>query len=282
MNKNSMDFRDLKYYELSASNPLVIKLQQCKSKKLYHYTTADNSKSILESNLLWVSHSNYLDDKMEIRYISTVLDGVIEYLKKEKQLYDIGFNHQWFIYNTILKTLEAQRDEYKHGLSLIDGHIFLLSLTDNNDNKYLIEHYCNQQGTVLEFENKFNDILIDNKGVSVFLLAKVEYNLEKQMLLIIDDINEFYEEILNNFNDAPNGDYIKIIETIKYIICVKMFYYSVFFKHRKFSKEEEIRVAFLVENNNNQSIKFREVSDKKIPYIEIKLKEKSILNTINV
>ena len=70
---------------------------------------------------------------------------------------------------------------------------------------------------------------------------------------------------------------LEIIETIKSIITIKIINYSFFFKHFKFSKEEEYRVVFLVsEDYNDVFIKYRIKSDREIPHIEVNFKKKSL------
>lgn len=53
------DITSLEYYDVTKDNPLIMKLETSKRKKLYHYTTNIGAKGILESNSLWISHSNY-------------------------------------------------------------------------------------------------------------------------------------------------------------------------------------------------------------------------------
>lgn len=82
-----------------------MKLEKSKRKKLYHYTNGIGANGILKSNSLWVTHSNFLDDTTEIKYISVVLEGVMLYLNQNKELYDMGITGQWYIYEAIIKTL---------------------------------------------------------------------------------------------------------------------------------------------------------------------------------
>lgn len=280
MEEGLRDITCLKYYEVTASNPVIMKLEISKRKKLYHYTTNIGAKGILKSNSLWVTHCNYLDDTTEIKYISTVLKGVIIYLKQNKELYDIGIDGQFYIYEAIIKTLEALMEIYKNGSPLTGGNLFLLSLTENNNNRYLLENYCGKDGAVLEFRNNIDDMFKANKSVIPKLAAKVEYDLSKQMTLILDDINEFYSEFLNNLVSERKVDYIEMIETVKSIIYIKIINYSFFFKHYSFSKEEEYRVVFLtVEDSNDKIVKYREKLNRKIPYIEVNFKNKSLVKT---
>lgn len=272
------DINTLKYYEVTQKNPIIMKLKTSKRKRLYHYTNEIGAKGILESNSLWVTHSNFLDDTTEIKYISIVLDGVIMYLNQNKELYDMGIPGQLYIYEAIIKTLEALRETYKEGAPIDGGNLFLLSLTENKNNKYLLENYCRQGGAVLEFRNNVHDMFIENKYIFPICSANVVYDCAEQMTLILEDINEFYSELLNNLIKEKTVDYMEMIETVRSIITIKIINYSFFFKHTKFSKEEEYRVVFLVaEDYNDEFVKYRTKSDREIPYIEANFKKKGLI-----
>lgn len=274
MDKQIRDITTLKYYEVTKKNPVIMKLEISKRKKLYHYTNGIGAKGILESNSLWITHSNFLDDTTEIKYISIVLDGVIMYLKQNKELYDMDITGQWYMYEAIIKTLEQLRERYKDGTPIVGGDIFLLSLTENKNNKYLLENYCRKDGAVLEFRNNIHDMFKANKYIIPLSSAKVEYDYDNQVTLLLEDINEFYSELLNNLINEKTVDYMEMIETVKSIITMKITNYSFFFKHIKFSKEEEYRVVFLVAED---CVKYRIKSSIEIPYIEANFKKKSLI-----
>lgn len=126
MGEKMRDIMNLKYYEVTKKNPVIMKLEKSKRKKLYHYTNGIGANGILKSNSLWVTHSNFLDDTTEIKYISVVLEGVILYLNQNKELYDMGITGQWYIYEAIIKTLEALKETYKDGAPIVGADIFLL------------------------------------------------------------------------------------------------------------------------------------------------------------
>lgn len=280
MNEEIRDIDSLKYYEVTRNNPVIMKLETSKRKKLYHYTTKSGAKSILESNSLWVTQSDFLDDTTEIKYISHVLEGVIIYFNQNKEFYDKGIDGQFYIYEAIIKTLEALREIYKEGPPIRGANLFLLSLTENKNNKYLFKNYCGNDGALLEFRNNINDMFKENKNVIPKFSAKVEYDYAKQMSIIIKDINEFYSELLNNLIIEKTINYMGMVETIRSIIYIKIINYSFFFKHISFSKEEEYRVVFLVcDDYDNGFVNYRKKSDREIPYIEVNFKKKSLIKT---
>lgn len=283
MERNLKDIKDIKYYSVTRDNPIIIKLEETQQKSLYHYTTAEGVKGIVNSNTLWVTHSNFLDDKTEIKYISNVLCAVIKYLKNERKLYNPNIRECLLVYEGIIKTLEALKNIYEYGPPINAGNLFILSLTETKNNRYLIENYCKGDGGILEFSNDINLIKnLSEKGICSFA-AKVEYNFGEQMTLILEDINDFWYELSNTLINEEKVDYLEVIETIKSIIYIKIINYSFFFKHNKYANEKEYRVMFLVNDEYyNSFIKYREKDNKKIPYIEVKFDDEMLKRVIKV
>lgn len=290
MSKELKNLEDLKYYEVTENNPLFIKLDPFKRKKLYHYTTKKSAKSILSNNCFWITRSDYLDDEKEIKFISEILYGVIKYLRENRELYDVDIEGQYNIFEAIIKTLEALKEIYKVSTPIMDSHIYLLSLTENKNNKFLFENYAGEHGVVFEFVNEtntkyisnnktiFKDDIFDKYRIPV-LCGKVVYNCEKQLTILIEDINEFYREIINNVIaiDGQINFNEEIVETIKTVIYCKIMNYALFFKHEKFAKEEECRIAFIVGDKClNEIIKHRQKGTETIPYIEAEFRKESL------
>lgn len=277
--KEIKDVEDLKYYDVSSSNPIMLKLQKSERKRLYHYTTKDGAKGILTSNKLWITQSEFLDDTTEIKYISFVLGGVILYLKENKELYDIGVDGQFYVYEAIIETLIGLRETYIYGPPIKGGNLYILSLTENKNNKYLIENYCRKDGVIFEFENNINNVFKKDKNMFTIFSAKVEYDYRRQMTLILEDINEFYSELLSNLIKEKKVDFMELKETIKSVIYAKIINYSFFFKNSKFSKEEEYRMLFIMPEEYKSILENRRIKyNKEIPYIEIEFNIESLLN----
>ncbi|MCB2301084.1 hypothetical protein [Clostridium tagluense] len=279
-----MNITKLRYYEVSQKNPIIMKLEKTIRKKLYHYTTSAGAKGILESNKLFITQSNYLDDVTEIRYISTVLKGVVMYLKQNEKLYDEGVAGQSIIFDAIIETFEGLSEVYKYyGAPISGSSLYLLSLTENKNNKYLYENYCLKEGhdgAVLEFRNNLDDMFKHNKHVMCIGSARVVYCLRKQMTLILKDINEFYAEILTALvNEETRVDYVAAIETVRRVIELKVMNYSFYFKDVNYAKEEEYRAVFLIDDPDHIFVKHRTILGKEKPYIELNFKTESLIKT---
>jgi hypothetical protein len=182
----------------------------------------------------------------------------------------MGISGQFQIYEIIIKVLEGQRDLYKYGVPVTDGSLFILSLTENSESKYLSDTYCGADQNILKIENN-DDVFKGNNHMISFFSNKVEYELSKQMTILLEDINEFYTEIVTNLAQEEKIDYLEIVDTIKNIISSKVLCYSMFFKDKKYIDEEEHRIVFLVEENSmTKYVRYRMKRNKKIRYIEVK------------
>lgn len=72
-------------------------------------------------------------------------------------------------------------------------------------------------------------------------------------------------------------DFNEMVETIKSVLYMKIINYSLFFKHKSFSKEQENRIAFIIgDKYSNELVKYRNKGEKTIPYIEVKFSRKSL------
>ena len=131
------------------------------------------------------------------------------YLKQNEKLYDEGVAGQSIIYEAIIETFEGLSEiYYNYGAPISGSGIYLLSLTENRNNKYLYENYCRKDGhagAVLEFRNNIGDMFKHNKHVMCIGSARVVYHTKGQMTLILKDINEFYAEMLTALVNEETG-----------------------------------------------------------------------------
>lgn len=270
---------ELEYYEIDKDNPIMIKLEKSINEKLFHYTTMEGCNGILSSSSFWVTNSSYLEDETEIKYISLVLKGVIMYLQQNKEIYYVEVDDKFQVYNIIIEVLKAQQEAYLLGAPISEGELYILSVTENGNNKYLMKNYCGEQGAIIELKNDIECISSRNRNIYPVFSAKVEYDYAKQMITIIQDINGFYEELLDNLIEKKNIEYSKLVDTIRFVLAHKILHYSFFFKSEKFKNEEEYRMIFLIGGAyKNEIVKYRKKLGREIPYIEVKIKAEDLLD----
>jgi hypothetical protein len=289
LEKKLKDITDLYYYEVTKENPIIIKLDISEKQRLFHYTSENAANNIYDNGCMWVTQWNYLDDNEELKYISKILRGAINYLIKKQDEY-IENNLEQEIFLDIILIIKSIINMYEEGnIPISDGTFFLLSLTEKKNNKYLIENYSKRNGKIIEINKKGLDgLYLNEKDDCLIIEGKVIYDIEEQLKIIIEDINNIYNEINNSIIlNNHKFDRIELRETIKSILYLKAINYSIFFKRNKFNEEEEYRIAILVDNNIlKENIKYRYNENRinlKIPYIEVKidrqyLKLKSVVN----
>lgn len=245
------DVRDLYYYEVTRENPIIIKLDISKKQRLFHYTGEIAANNIYDNGCMWVTQWNYLDDNEELKYISKILRGAINYLIKKQDEY-VKNNLEKEIFLNIIFVIKSIINMYEEGnIPVSDATFFLLSSTEKKNNKYLIENYSKGNGKIIEINKKgLSDLYIKEKKDCLIIEGKVIYNIKEQLKIIIEDINDIYNEINNTIilNDYKVNR-VELRETIKSILYLKAINYSIFFKRNKFNEEEEYRIAILVDNN---------------------------------
>lgn len=278
------DLNNMVFRKVTKENPIGINIKYSKSKSLYHYTRLESLPGIVGENTLWITHSNFLNDKSEINHISRIIDGVIMYLIENKKEYNdeyLGYT----VYDIIITILKAIGEVYKNGMLIDDSDVFILSLTENRNNLNLFTNYAGKDGIAIGFKNNIDGMFLSESmekyGVIIFN-GRVIYDIKEQITILLEDINSLYFEMIveilekeiNNIDEKIYKDIFKDIEAILY---VKILNYAFFFKNYHFKNEEEYRVVFLVNKEyTNELVKYRVREGTIIPYIELKYKKENV------
>ncbi|MBO4706107.1 MAG: DUF2971 domain-containing protein [Spirochaetaceae bacterium] len=221
---------------------------------LYHYTTADGLKSIIENKTIRFSDYRFLNDIDELEYGKKVFRQVLEELKKETPQY-IEYISQW---EEELKSIEKGKIKYLKPVSQAeDGalnciqceseniHYYILSLTALGDNKDMWNMYSgNNPGYRIKMNGNelmkyFYDIRDSyiNKG---FLFSS-EHRME---VFYGNKAHEFLKKaLLCEFK-------MKNISITQY---GSIFKYLAFLKDDAFRSEKEYRLGFCFLNEMDNS-----------------------------
>ncbi|TWO93713.1 DUF2971 domain-containing protein [Bacillus velezensis] len=215
-----MDFRDK-----MAKKYLKKEKKEC---TLYHYTNIYGLDGILNKKEFWVSHSDFLNDKTELKYTLEIFKTILQDKLKDNDLKDSILN------------------EVHVALELMNTYsTYILSLSKNGDSNLLWSNYSNNDGYNIAFS--FPDIIKDFKYEQNFFEyylyhSSVIYEKEHH-IKAISEVIDYFISLAEKFipSDGYNKIYIKGITEIVRIIQ----FFSIFFKDNCFSQEEEYRIAIV-------------------------------------
>ncbi|MEC5229996.1 DUF2971 domain-containing protein [Bacillus inaquosorum] len=215
----------MNYRDTMAEKYLKEEKKEC---TLYHYTNIHGLDGILDKKEFWVSHSDFLNDKTELKYTLEISKTLLQDKLKDNELKD-----------SIL-------DEFNIALELMNNYsTYILSLSNNGDSNLLWSNYSNNDGYNIAFS--FPDIIEDFKykqkyGNYYLYHSSVIYEKEHHIKAISEVIDYFIElaekyVISDSYNDKFITGITNIVRTIQL--------FSIFFKDNCFSQEEEYRIAIV-------------------------------------
>ncbi|WP_031426843.1 DUF2971 domain-containing protein [Flavimarina sp. Hel_I_48] len=219
---------------------------------IYHYTSLDSFVSILETQTLFSSNINFLNDRKEYEYGVDLIKEVISGFKKDKQnaqILNLLENHLNLIYKS---------ERYITCFSL-DGDLLSQWKAYANNGK----------GVSIGFDT----INIEDQCFSQIIGGKlIEYDKERQIKnikSIISQIILFFETNKPNI-DWEGHDYNSVIvhtilDFLREIISS--------FKHPSFQTEKEFRLEYEINDtwnkHDDEVINFRTTENLIIPYIKL-------------
>lgn len=252
--------------------------EDCKG-KLYHYTSINALESILRNNCLWITNSNFLNDKTELIYSIDLF----------KELFD---SKKYDFINA------KDMERYVIIINDILSNCYIFSSSTNNDSLALWGNYSKYDGYNIEFDldtffkrqieskiflvcNDKDAKLIpiggkssdDIEDSSYILSGEVIYNIDQQKEIISDVfscINSLYQ-ILKTYPHITEQDESTIHSRVLRAIAVLSDYMQLF-KNPCFASEQEKRIIFQI-GKNLDVIKYRTSYGSFIPYIIVKFED---------
>jgi len=209
---------------------------------LYHYSSTEKLKGILNTNVFWASNINDLNDRSEYQYGIDVIRRVLTSI-------DSSFN------SNFIGLFIDQIDKFERDI----GSIFILSLSTNGDSLPLWQAYSNLDGYNIGLDLHF---VLNNTPPDILCHGHVIYSKEKQEQIINEkatDLYEFYKEF------APNCEKDEF-NIIFGFIFTQVLNYITLFKHPAFEHENEYRFVYYVNGSTESRIK---VTGQGKPYVEI-------------
>ncbi len=244
--------------------------------KVYHYTSANGLKEILESGKLWFSNARFLNDSSENNYIFALFPKFPD-AYKEKLLHKKFFELITEIANSYLQNDYCDIDNNRWWAD----HIYVASFSKDSDNLGLWNYYTKTQNSVgynLGFMTMpFN--VVDPLTLS-FIYGEVIYDRKKQLKLIKSIILTYNDIFETNRNLFLDGSQAKQLFVKSFIDTLEV--YNIFFKHEAYKDEQEYRCAiYNINNYAGLNCQTRIIDGLFVPYFEIPF-EKNIVSSITI
>jgi len=251
---------------------MEFKYVDCKIKKylqmdqdlnpLFHYTSVYGLEGIIKNKELWVSHSDFLNDKTERQYTFKLFYKILE-----ERVIEGSLNHLYM--NSIIDTLRE-----------LEYPAYVLSLSKNKDSNLLWSNYSQNDGYNIKFDfSSFrSDFFIDQKEASIGIFkSKVIYD-EKIHRQAISELADDYIELFKTYA-GRDKEWLKENQHVNQTatnIQMTFLLFSAFFKDACFKQEEEHRFAVVPTRPENIKYHYRILNGAFIPYIKIELKDSQI------
>lgn len=253
---------------------------------IFHYTNANSLQNIITNKSLWVTKSDFLNDKTEYKYAINLINNVTE-------KYNYNNLESCTIYNL--------KNEVKANLR----RSFIFSLSTNCDSVNLWANYSKYDGYNIEFNSEKlhhkihngeicvlgNDIdknhnpqkykvdrIDEHDGSVKFYHGKVIYDEKKQLEVIKDTFNHLDKLYLDYHNFSKELDVIDEINLTEktyeftHIVAGILSGYVQLFKNKVFELDQEYRLLFNIKSKTN-AIKYRTFNGVFIPYIDVRFEE---------
>lgn len=225
--------------------------------KLYHYTSIDVLKSIINSNSVYATEYHYLNDEEEFRYIDKIVNKVLtEIFSKTKIEKDFAI-----LIKKHLKKIRAKTDDPKKSY-------YVVCFSNTSDNLTLWAEFarfgCN-------FESNSYAINVD-EGV----YGSVIYDSKEQQELIIEVFRNVFEhfeigiDICGYRTIGVKLEKLTLdqLDIVAECLAELLVYYGSLMKRKLYEAEQEFRVVLC---GTGHDIKYREKDCMLIPYIEVKI-----------
>lgn len=237
--------------------------------KLYHYTTAEGVRGIVENRKFMATKSDFLNDKLEFQYALEVMEKLVQ---------------TYIVNETLSERFFAMVKEEIRRLGIISigdgedvgGHsmsFYVVAFSKLQNSALLWAEFTEFNGYCLEFNY---EKLVKGFRERAFLHGTVIYDEKVQMNCLLegllsciqgqiqagqDELTEFFEESAEIPEEALKG----LAEDMAMVCSV----YAMFFKKSFFEGEQEYRFVFapLKKDGKEEQPRFRLFWQMFLPYI---------------
>ncbi|BDC59537.1 MULTISPECIES: DUF2971 domain-containing protein [Bacillus] len=228
---------------------------------IYHYTDIYGLDGILKKKEklegkgeFWVSNTDFLNDRTEVNYTIDLSIQIFKKICKEKRLNQEKIDEYIHLYKQLIEINYVQ----------FEGNYYALSFSTNSDSNLLWSNYSKNDGYNIGF-----DFRLFIRSIEPAMCSYVFYDKEKQTKIL----KSLLEDILTLFmKNTADGKFPLGEEAIGASNVLIWFFF--FFKDSVFSQEEEFRIVFIL--NPNENYQCRPSNGTFIPYIERSFNKKAV------
>ncbi len=244
-----------------------------KGDKLYHYTTAEGVRGIVENREFLATKSDFLNDKLEFQYAVEVMERLTEKYIVNQELRERFFSKLKMEIDrlgVITPICEGDTD-----CEIDEMSFYVVAFSKLQNNALLWAEFTDFRGYCLEFDY---EKIVEGFQNRVFLHGTVIYDEEEQMNGLLEsllscirnlieegttDLEGFFEEEAN-----PSDESLDKLVTEMSVVCSV---YAMFFKKSFFKGEQEYRFIFPPLSNGSGMDKpnFRLLDQIFLPYIMV-------------
>lgn len=244
-----------------------------KGDKLYHYTTAEGVRGIVENREFLATKSDFLNDKLEFQYAVEVMERLTEKYIVNQELRERFFSKlkkEIDRFGVITPICEGDGDCEMNEMSF-----YVVAFSKLQNNALLWAEFTDFRGYCLEFDY---EKIVEGFQNRVFLHGTVIYDEEEQMNGLLEsllscirnlieegvtDLEGFFEEEAN-----PSEESLDKLVTEMSVVCSV---YAMFFKKSFFEGEQEYRFIFppLINSIGTDKPNFRLLDQIFLPYIMV-------------
>lgn len=244
-----------------------------KGDKLYHYTTAEGVRGIVENREFLATKSDFLNDKLEFQYAVEVMERLTEKYIVNQELRERFFSKLKMEIDrlgVITPICEGDTD-----CEIDEMSFYVVAFSKLQNNALLWAEFTDFRGYCLEFDY---EKIVEGFQNRVFLHGTVIYDEEEQMNGLLEsllscirnlieegttDLEGFFEEEAN-----PSDESLDKLVTEMSVVCSV---YAMFFKKSFFKGEQEYRFIFppLLNKTGMDKPNFRLLDQIFLPYIMV-------------
>ena len=244
-------------------------------KTLYHYTSVEVFRKILENREFWISNANFMNDEQEIMNGIELCRKVI--LRKKSEMrhpsagrvagraeYDAG---QEAYLDALLESCD--RRESAGLFNIRSENIFAMSFCSSGDILTQWQEYANG-GIAIGFRNaprgSSDRIMLKSTGgvLSDMDTIRVIYSVEDKEKALSDIIGIGMHRIAAHPNE-------NVREVLQESVSDALYQFFPAMKSRYFNHERESRFIYYVEEENQAEVAFREKQGIILPYVRMQI-----------